>query len=88
MLKKIKNDFNVVVAENYELVAKEVVSNHENLFFAITKIGRWWDRDEEIDVVALCEDENKILFGEVKWSSKPVGTNIYENLKWRVLCTI
>lgn len=35
----------------------------------------------EIDIVALNEDDKKILFGEVKWSNKPVGTNIYDNLQ-------
>ncbi|MFH0802702.1 MAG: DUF234 domain-containing protein [bacterium] len=45
------------------------------------KVGRWWNKDGEIDLVALNEEENKILFGEVKWTSRPVGTDIYENLK-------
>jgi hypothetical protein len=31
--------------------------------------------------VALNEEENKILFGEVKWSNKPIGIDIYEDLK-------
>lgn len=81
VLRKIKNDFNVLVAENYESVAKETIRNCENIFFPIAKIGRWWEKDEEIDVVALSEDEKKILLGEVKWSNKHVGVNIYENLK-------
>ena len=43
--------------------------------------GRWWDRNEEIDLIALISRTNEILFGEVKWSNKPIGTNIYEDLK-------
>lgn len=31
--------------------------------------------------MALNEATNEILFGEVKWSRKEVGTNIYEELK-------
>jgi AAA+ ATPase superfamily predicted ATPase len=42
-------------------------------------MGRWWDRNEEIDLVAIGEDT--ILFGEVKWSRKPVGTDIYKALR-------
>jgi hypothetical protein len=34
----------------------------------------------EIDLVALNQDEKSILFGEAKWTAKPVGTNIYEEL--------
>ena len=81
VLRKIKRDFNLVMAENYEKVAEEIARNYENRIFPINKIGRWWDRNEEIDIVALNEEENKILFGEVKWSGKPVGVNIYEDLK-------
>ncbi|BAL80392.1 ATP-binding protein [Caldisericum exile] len=81
VLKKIMEDFNTVVAENYERVAQDILKRHEEEFFPFESIGRWWDRNEEIDVVALNKIENKILFGEVKWSNKPVGVDIYENLK-------
>jgi len=84
VLRKIKGDFNLLVAENYEEVVKEIIKNYENKFFPITKIGRWWERNEEIDFIALNEEENKILFGEAKWSNKPVGTDIYENLERKV----
>lgn len=81
VLKKIKEDFNLLLAENYEKAAQEIIRDYEDRFFPIAKIGRWWDRNEEIDIVALGEGEDKILFGEVKWSNKPVGTDIYDNLK-------
>jgi AAA+ ATPase superfamily predicted ATPase len=77
----IMEDFNTIVAENYEKVAQDILKRNEERFFDIENIGRWWDKNEEIDVVALNEKENKILFGEVKWSNKPVGIDIYENLK-------
>ncbi|EEB74289.1 ATP-binding protein [Thermococcus sp. AM4] len=35
--------------------------------FRFTKIGRWWRKGEEIDLVALNERERKALFVEVKW---------------------
>lgn len=81
VLENIMADFNILVAENYEKVAHEIVLGNEKKFFAINKIGRWWDRNEEIDIVALNEKEDKILLGEVKWSNKPVGIDIYVDLK-------
>ena len=33
------------------------------------KVGRWWEKGEEIDVVALNENSHQILFCECKWSS-------------------
>ncbi|WP_367883992.1 DUF234 domain-containing protein [Thermococcus sp. JCM 11816] len=37
------------------------------LHFRFTKIGKWWRKGEEIDLVALNEREKKALFVEVKW---------------------
>lgn len=46
-----------------------------------TSIGRWWQRNEEIDIVALDEENKEIYFGEAKWSKKPVGIDILDDLK-------
>jgi hypothetical protein len=81
VLEKIKNDFPTLVADNYETLCQEIIKCHEDKLFPLERIGRWWDRNEEIDLVALNEEEKKILFGEAKWSNKPVGVDIYEDLK-------
>jgi len=39
----------------------------------------WWDGQEEIDIAALGADGG--LFGECKWTSRPVGTSILDDLK-------
>jgi AAA+ ATPase superfamily predicted ATPase len=46
-----------------------------------TSIGRWWQRNEEIDIIALDEENKEIYFGEAKWSKKPVGIDILDDLK-------
>jgi AAA+ ATPase superfamily predicted ATPase len=63
----------------YEQIAREVLMRNSQLFFPIKAIGRWWDRNEEIDAVALGDDS--ILFAEVKWSKNPVGVDVYEALR-------
>lgn len=45
------------------------------------QVGRWWTKDAEIDLVGLNEEENEILFGEVKWSVNQVGTDILAELR-------
>ena len=80
VLKKIKNDFSAVVADNFETVCQEMIRSHKDKLFPFEKIGRWWDKNEEIDLVAVNDEKKKILFGEVKWSKKPVGVDIYDNL--------
>ncbi|MBF0566716.1 MAG: ATP-binding protein [Nitrospirae bacterium] len=44
-------------------------------------IGRWWQGNEEIDIVALDEENKEIYFGEAKWSKKAVGIDILDDLK-------
>jgi len=78
---KFSREFNLLVSKNYERVARDIVVDNEGLFFPMLRVGRWWDNNEEVDLVALNEEENKILFSEVKWSNKQVGTNVYDNLK-------
>ena len=45
------------------------------------RTGRWWYREDEIDIVALNESENRILFGECKWSRNKVGIKVLDSLK-------
>lgn len=77
----IKNELPQYLSTVYEKIAIEVLWRHMDRFFPFTSIGRWWDRNDEIDIVGINKESNSILFGEVKWSKKPVGTDIYEALK-------
>jgi len=43
------------------------------------RVGAWWDGQDEIDVVAAGGDS--ALVGECKWTGRPVGTNILDDLK-------
>ena len=65
----------------YEKVCLQLLRRSMDRFFPFSAIGRWWEKNEEIDLVALNKQMNAILFAEVKWSKKPVGINIYEDLK-------
>ena len=48
--------------------------------FTPTKIGKWWDRkDTEIDIVAT-DNSNNIIFGECKYTKKPLDVNVYYDL--------
>ncbi|AMQ18723.1 ATP-binding protein [Thermococcus peptonophilus] len=54
----------------FEKVARQFLvgmNKAGKLPFRLTKIGRWWYKGEEIDLVALNERERKALFVEVKW---------------------
>lgn len=51
----------------------------ETLPFLPQRIGAWWDGREEIDIVALAPGAG--LFGECKWTSRPVGVGVLDDLK-------
>jgi len=63
-LSEIKKGFNPYLGFIFERVAKEFLM--EEMPFSFTRLGRWWYKDKEIDLVALGDDE--IGFFEVKWS--------------------
>jgi len=50
-------------------------------FFEFNRLGRWWDRNEEIDIVGLNRERNRSLFGEVKWSKNLVGVDVLKSLQ-------
>ncbi len=81
---KIKKELPLLVAKNYERIAAEIMERailDGEIPLSFEIYGRWWEKNEEIDLIGLNSNTNEIIFGEVKWSNKPVGTNIYRNLK-------
>lgn len=77
----VSSGFKSITAQVYERVAVELLIAWQDKIFAFERVGRYWDSHQEIDVVGFNSSEKKIVFGECKWSEKPVGTNIYEELK-------
>lgn len=70
----------------FEQIAKEHVLRQELPIVPI-QVGRWWGRDpkthqqEEIDIVAT--DGRQWLFGECKWSQRPVTMQVLNTLRYR-----
>jgi uncharacterized protein len=50
-------------------------------FLPIRPHRSWWDRADEIDVVAINDDERELLTGECKWSTHPVGVPVLSDLQ-------
>ena len=81
---RIQPDLAHFVATAFEEAAQAFVTWNAqmgNLPFLPERIGSWWDRSSEIDVVAISYAEKAALVGECKWSINPVGVNIFEDLK-------
>jgi AAA+ ATPase superfamily predicted ATPase len=82
VLRMIKETFDQHLSLAFEDVCKqhclELVREGRIRF---SSIGGWWQRNEEIDIVALDEENKEIYFAEAKWSKKPVGVNVLDDLK-------
>ncbi len=83
---KIKAELNSYVGRLFEDVVKELLIAYQgrkimNLDVNFEQIGSWWDRNSnEVDIVAVNTKEKRILTGEVKWSSHPIGEEVLDEL--------
>jgi AAA+ ATPase superfamily predicted ATPase len=90
LLEKIKEEYNDYLGRIFEDVLLEIFKERRDLLpFKPTRIGRWWGKGQEIDLVAVDERHDKILFLEAKYSGKKVGKQLYfdilekaKNVKW------
>ena len=49
--------------------------------FVFSRVGRYWDSNVEIDVVALDPDGKNMILGECKYWQGPVGANVFFDLE-------
>lgn len=84
LAQRIQPDLDHFASVAFEEAARGFVAHLAQtgrLDFLPEQIGGWWDRDAEIDVLAVSHRERTALVGECKWSLNPVGTNILDELK-------
>jgi uncharacterized protein len=75
----IKRDINSYVGMCFEDVCREFLI--DSRLFIFTKIGRWWYKDREIDIVALNELKKEALFAECKWQEKVDARKLLSELR-------
>ncbi len=77
----MKKEYNTYLGGIFEKVAKEFLWKTHALAF--TKLGKWWHKNEEIDIVALNDNFKEIFFFECKWRDLKEGTarKILEELR-------
>jgi hypothetical protein len=82
----IKEDLNIHVSQVFEKVCVEYVMQKNILgelpVFAMN-CGRWWHKQEEIDIVAF-DGKNQYVFGECKWRNEKVSIKILEQLQAKI----
>jgi AAA+ ATPase superfamily predicted ATPase len=74
VLNVIKTDFQRYSGQTFEQVMIEHLKENRDLDpIQFTRIGSWWDKGTEIDIVAFNEETGDILFGEIKYTTRKVG---------------
>lgn len=84
VMNKIKRNFidNHVsfVFENVCLQKMWQLSKQNELPLKFTRVGQWWDKNTEIDIVGLNQDTKEIILGECKYTNEKVDVNLFYQL--------
>jgi AAA+ ATPase superfamily predicted ATPase len=87
----IAPDLPTHVATTFEDVCRDVVWEgiRRGEGKPYSQVGRWWYGENEIDIVGLAPNDDRILFAECNWTSDPVGPALVkalrqkaENVRW------
>jgi len=52
--------------------------------YDFSTIGRWWDREDEIDLAAVDPEKNQFIFAECKYRNRETGIDVYNGLKEKI----
>ena len=67
----------------FEEVCRQYTEDHAPEFEVVT-VGRYWDKDRELDVAGCDEQGHVVVAGECKWSGRPVDLPVARELERKV----
>ena len=56
----------------------------EELPFHFSKIGRWWNKTDELDIMAMDYPKNNYILGECKYKNQPFAMSDLRNMQKKV----
>jgi AAA+ ATPase superfamily predicted ATPase len=79
----IAPDLPTHVAPTFEDVCQEAVweAVRCDVLPPYSDVGRWWYGEDEIDIVGLAPNDDRLLVAECKWTAEPVGQRLVEQLQ-------
>jgi hypothetical protein len=83
VLRGVGTDLDHLAAAAYEDLCRHLAATGGLGTHRWSRVGRWWNRLDEMDVVGFADDGG-LLAGEAKWSSRPVGVNVLDELRAKV----
>jgi AAA+ ATPase superfamily predicted ATPase len=79
----IRQTFDQYVSRTFEDCIRNWLwrlQDQDKLPFTLHKLGSWWNKRTEIDLVGTNDATRDIVFGECKWSQSPVGLDVLKAL--------
>lgn len=79
----IRQTFDQYVSRTFEDCARDWLwhlHDQGQLPFELHKLGSWWNKRTEIDIMGLNNTTHDVVFGECKWSQSPVGFDVLKGL--------
>ncbi|MBU0497731.1 MAG: DUF234 domain-containing protein [Candidatus Thermoplasmatota archaeon] len=67
LYQKIKTEYPTYMGPIFEEATRKNIRHLTHLDF--TKIGQWWHKDQEIDLILINENTKEITFFEIKWKN-------------------
>lgn len=80
---EIKPEMQQFISYKFEDVCMQFVRKQnieETLPFRFEKLGRFWEKNIEIDIMAISKDKKSILLGECKYTQAPFDIHDYNTL--------
>ncbi len=74
-----EDEYNTYLGDVFEKIALQYIIRSRP--FPFTRVGRWWHREKEIDIIAIDRESNTAYFCEVKWSAVTDPDRLLESLK-------
>lgn len=56
-------------------------NRRNRLPFRFTKIGRWWEKSEELDILAIDAGKENYLIGECKYKNSPFACSDFKRMQ-------
>lgn len=86
LISKVEKDFDSFAGREFEKISKEFLielGKQERSQIVFSKIGKWWKKNHEIDLIAINSNTYDIFFFECKWKELKEGTarKLLEDLK-------
>ena len=80
--RNVRKDYSQYMGIVFEKICKQfLIEMIKQGKLSYDKVGKWWHKDSEIDLVSVNNEKKEILFAECKWQDNVVPSQLLARLK-------